>query len=120
MRVWDVDVKRLCSRHLLAQHVEIHTIWSVITRGLRGYANHPEVVRWRPCTEALYVRHEATVKEMLRRGFNHKSPLDRTLGAGPATQKVLLVSREEQLDLLRSKPCPCPLELPGEDANVES
>lgn len=76
MRVWDVPVEYLCNKHLLGQHLEVHTMHSVIVNGKRGYANHPETVRWRNNTDELRLVHQQTVDEMLKRGMNHKSPLE--------------------------------------------
>ena len=71
MRVWDLPPQLLCNRHLVAEHFEIHTIWSVLTRGLKGWARHPETLRWAERLRALYGRHEADVAEMTRRGRHH-------------------------------------------------
>jgi hypothetical protein len=45
MRVWDIPVKDLCNKHLVAQHYEIHCIYSILTKDLKGYRNHPEIKR---------------------------------------------------------------------------
>lgn len=107
MRVWDIDPKLLCDRHLLGEHNEIHTIWSIITNGLKGFANHPETMRWRGKLKALYLRHEATAKEMERRGFQHKSPLDESLATGKAMQDELKDLIETQERLLSGKDPDC-------------
>ncbi|MCC6502584.1 MAG: pyrimidine dimer DNA glycosylase [Deltaproteobacteria bacterium] len=107
MRVWDIDQRLLCDRHLLGEHNEIHTIWSVITNNLKGYSNHPETKRWRGSLKALYLRHEATAKEMERRGFNHKSPLDKRRAIGKAIQDELIDPIEVQKMLLSEKDKEC-------------
>ena len=69
MRIWDLDPGVLCDRHLLGEHRELHAVWSVLTNGRSGYANHPETVRWRGRLAALYVRHEAQIAEWIGAGF---------------------------------------------------
>jgi hypothetical protein len=103
MRVWDLPPELLCPRHLLAEHFEIHTIWSVLTRGLKGWAHHPETLRWRGRLRALYLRHEADAAEMTRRGYHHKSPLDEALATGEAGQAEFVDAPEEQVRLLRER-----------------
>ena len=100
MRIWDLDPSVLCDRHLLGEHRELHAIWSVLTTGKRGYAHHPETLRWRGRLAALYARHDAEVAEMSRRGFRHASPLAAELATGEAVQTELLDSLEAQRERL--------------------
>jgi len=73
MRIWDVRPHRLCRKHLLAEHRELHGLWNILTvHGLKGgYSRHPETLRWIGKTLALYVRHELLVREFARRGYSH-------------------------------------------------
>lgn len=103
MRVWDLPPQLLCDRHLVAEHHEIHTIWSVLTRGLKGWSRHPETLRWQGRLRALYARHEADVEEMQRRGFRHRSPLDEALAEGEAEQTECVDAPEEQMRMLRAR-----------------
>jgi Pyrimidine dimer DNA glycosylase len=107
VRIWDVDVRLLCDRHLLGEHRELHAIWTVHTEDRRGYARHPETLRWRGRLAALYARHEAQVAEMGRRGFRHASPLDPARATGDATQGEFLDPRDVQLDRLAQQGCGC-------------
>jgi len=109
MRVWDIDVKKLCRKHLLGEHRELHGLWNILTKhgGKGGYSQHPETKRWVGKTLALYYRHEALVKEMERRGYNHRSPLDRKLAKGKGVQDVYINTIEEQEEILKAKPCEC-------------
>jgi hypothetical protein len=76
MRIWDVPCSMLSDKHLLGEHVELHTIYSAHMRGLTGgYSRHPETLRWSGHLAALYARHDEQVQEMVARGFNHRSPL---------------------------------------------
>jgi hypothetical protein len=72
MRMWMVDPKIMCRRHLLGEHVELHMFVGTINKGyhVKGYlANN--------CLEpgAITRRHDALVNEMRRRGYNHASEL---------------------------------------------
>lgn len=75
MRVWDIPVSCLCNKHLLAQHNEIHAIYSIITNNKTGFAKHPEVMRWRGHIDALVIKHVYTTEEMIARRMNANSPL---------------------------------------------
>lgn len=75
MRVWDVHPGYLSRTRLLGEHREIHAVWVVITEEKRGYAAHPETIRWRGHLGELYKRHALVVAEMKLRGYRHKSPL---------------------------------------------
>ncbi len=75
MRVWDIHPGYLARQSLLGEHNEIHGLWTVVTESRRGYAQHPETLRWQEHLHALYIRHEHVVAEMGLRGYNHHSPL---------------------------------------------
>ena len=109
MRVWDIHVKHLCRKHLLGEHRELHGLWNILTKhgGKGGYSQHPETKRWVGKTRALYERHEALVQEMEKRGYNHRSPLDKKLAKGKGGQDVYINTLKEQKVLLRDKPCEC-------------
>jgi hypothetical protein len=111
MRVWDVPPKCLCRKHLLGEHRELHGLWNILTKhkGEGGYSKHPETLRWVGRLNALYARHEALVKEMGRRGYEHHSPLDKRLATGKATQDQFINSIAAQKKLLKAKPCDCPV-----------
>ena len=107
MRIWDFSPKRLCRNHLLGEHRELHAILSVLVNGRKGYARHPETLRWRGKLKALYGRHQALVGEMTLRGYRHRSPLPKTLAQGSAIQRVFVHTRKEQLGILKGKHCHC-------------
>lgn len=108
MRIWDLEPALLCDRHLLGEHRELHAIWAIVNTGKRGYAHHPETLRWRDRLAALYARHDAQVAEMSRRGFRHASPLDPRLATGAAQQTELIDPVEAQRERLASRACGCP------------
>lgn len=109
MRIWDLPPSELCRNHLLGEHRELHGLWNILTRGLRGYRRHPETVRWEGRLAALHRRHEALVEEMERRGYRHASPLDPSLATGADVQDTFVDPPEVQRRLLRAKGCGCPL-----------
>ncbi len=108
MRIWDLEPALLCDRHLLGEHRELHAIWAILTTGKRGYARHPETLRWRGRLAALYARHDAQVGEMSRRGFRHASPLNPRLATGAAQQTELIDPVEAQRERLAGHACGCP------------
>lgn len=109
MRVWDLHPKHLCRKHLLAEHRELHGLWNILTKhgGRGGYSRHPETLRWAGKTKALYERHEALVKEFARRGYNHRTPLDKKFAIGSGNQKTFINTVKEQKSILKKKPCEC-------------
>ena len=113
MRIWDVDPALLCRAHLLGEHRELHGLWNIHTLGRRGYRAHPETVRWEGKLAALFARHQRLVTEMERRGYRHSSPLDPALATGSPFQDAFIDPPEEQLRLLREKPCGCLLPYPS-------
>jgi len=74
VRVWDIHPGYLSRQNLLGQHAEIHALYSVITGRKKGYAAHPETVRWSENPGLLKRAHALSVLEMQLRGFNHASP----------------------------------------------
>jgi hypothetical protein len=112
MRVWDIPVENLCNKHLVAQHYEIHCIYSILTKDLKGYRNHPEIKRWRGNLKALVRKHETCRFHMEKRGYKHNSPL---LEVSPfidicADYPESYQSIEVQKELLKNKGCQCKYE----------
>lgn len=73
MRQWMVDPKCLCRQHLLGEHNECHSFIGCIKKGtsLKGYISKGLVE-----VDKIQKRHDELAEEMIRRGYNHKSPLD--------------------------------------------
>jgi len=73
MRMWMVDPKKMCRRHLLGEHVETHMFLGTLKRGIRigGYIDKN---LFEPLS--LSTRHDELAKEMVRRGYNHRSEID--------------------------------------------
>jgi hypothetical protein len=104
MRVWDINPGYLNRQSLLGEHLEIHALVSIIENGKRGFAHHPETLRWKRHLGALKLRHELVVEEMALRGYRHHSPVG---GAGsvlwpetfvdtPGAQFAILSRKYEQ------------------------
>jgi len=75
VRVWDVNPGYLNRQSLLGEHREIHAIFAIVTHGKKGYAHHPETLRWKERLAALKQRHDLVVSEMRLRGYQHHSPV---------------------------------------------
>jgi hypothetical protein len=106
LRIWDLPPGLLCRQHLLAEHRELHGLWSILTQGKRGYAHHPETVRWVGKLAALRARHELLVEELVRRGYQHRTALPPAPDDG-VLQDVYVDPPEQQVLLLRAKGCDC-------------
>jgi len=109
MRIWDIPPERLCRNHLLGEHRELHAIWNIITRNKKGYAHHPETLRWKNKLKALFLRHEKLVQQMSKRGYQHKSQLFRALAKGKNRQDSYVNSVSQQISILKNKKCACDL-----------
>lgn len=107
MRIWDIHPEKLCRHHLLGEHRELHGLWTILTQGKKGYSKHPETMRWMGKLKALYLRHEALVREMASRGYRHNSPLSAKLATGAARQDSYVDVYEKQVKIIQSKGCAC-------------
>jgi hypothetical protein len=107
MRIWDIPPKKLCRNHLLGEHSELHAIWTIHTQGKKGYSRHPEIIRWKGRLKALYLRHDALVREFTRRGYQHNSPLSEIFATGKDKQSEYVNTQAEQIAILRKKGCGC-------------
>jgi len=109
MRIWDISPKKLCRKHLLAEHRELHGLWNILTKhnARGGYSRHPETLRWVGKKRALYLRHQALVREFEKRGYRHKTFLEKKLATGEKTQISFINTLSEQEEILKNKPCEC-------------
>jgi hypothetical protein len=82
-------------------------MWNILTQGKTGYSNHPETKRWKGKLRALFRVHQEIAHEMLARGYNHKSPLDRSLAKGSSVQTSFVDPVDRQIEILRQKGCAC-------------
>ena len=79
----------------------------MIVNGKKGYAQHPETLRWKGKLKALYGRHDALVVEMKNRGYQHRSPLAKKEARGSTTQESYVDTPRRQIVILRNKRCQC-------------
>jgi len=79
----------------------------MIVNGKKGYARHPETLRWRGKLKALYGRHEALFVEMSNRGYQHRSPLATREATGSAKQTHYVDMPRRQIVILWNKGYQC-------------
>jgi len=72
VRMWMVEPKAMCRKHLLGEHVEIHMLAGALRRG-RSIAGFVAENLLEP--RSARTRHAALAAEMTRRGYRHSSPL---------------------------------------------
>ena len=72
MRMWMVDPKKMCRKHLLGEHVEIHMMVGTLLKG-RSIDGFLERGLLEP--QSARQRHDALAAEMQARGYTHRSPL---------------------------------------------
>jgi len=75
MRIWDISPGYLNRQSLLGEHRELHGIVSIIINKKKGYAKHPETLRWVGYGWALRKRHQLLASEMELRGYSEQSPV---------------------------------------------
>lgn len=107
MRMWNVEPKIICRKHLLGEHVELHMLVGSINKGksLHGFAVDRLIE-----PKKIVERHEQLVAEMQRRGYNHSSPLQEFSleHLSPYIQNVTVDTDHSLRELL--KRCPLCLE----------
>ena len=92
MRIWDIPPSKLCTKHLLGEHRELHAIWNILIQNKSGYSRHPETLRWKGKLAALYQRHEELVNEMISRNYIHKTELESKYDIGYSSQFYFSIS----------------------------
>lgn len=72
MRMWMVNPKIMCRKHLLGEHTEIHMFVGCINRkmNLKGYMENNLLD-----FKSLHKRHDELAMELKERGYKHKSDL---------------------------------------------
>jgi len=96
MRMWMVDPKVLCNKHLLGEHGEIHKHRHNFVKQHSIAKRISPVVQIEP--SAMEIRHDVLAKEMLDRGMNHQSPFEQPdISYLPAFQQQAIVDTENSL-----------------------
>jgi len=70
MRMWGVDPKMLCRKHLLGEHVEMHMFAGCVIKQMKldGYIKKGLVE-----LDQIRTRHDQLAEEMIQRGYRHHS-----------------------------------------------
>ena len=74
MRMWGINPKLLCKKHLLGEHGEIHKHRHNFIKQYSISKRITPVVQIAP--EQMETRHNELAAEMVRRGYNHNSPYE--------------------------------------------
>ena len=85
MRMWMVDPKKMCRKHLLGEHVEIHMMVGTLLKG-RSIDGFLERGLLEP--QSARKRHDALAAEMQARGYKHCSPLPQFPSNKPVARVV--------------------------------
>lgn len=102
MRMWMVNVRTMCRKHLLGEHVECHMIAGSINKGRRldGFVDSNALQ-----LKSLITRHDAIAREMIRRKYKHKSPLAMPIYNSSLSTKVISsrVNRVKAMEYLHAR-----------------
>jgi hypothetical protein len=74
MRMWNINPRKLCKKHLVAEHGEIHAAIGNLKKSRKWAEALTSKGYLEP--QNMLSRHNKLVKEMLKRGIKHKSPLN--------------------------------------------
>lgn len=103
MRSWyPLPIDVLDDKRLLAEHNELLIMARAIAGLTKGYRNHPETKRWIGHSKAMKDRHDKIAVEMLRRGFNHRSPWPDEL-VNPDDEEGYPTTLWEPLEVMEAK-----------------
>lgn len=75
MRMWMIEPRIMCRAHLLGEHRELHALCGMLRSRISLDGYHEKGLLE---LAQLGIRHEALVKEMLSRGYEHRTPFDGT------------------------------------------
>lgn len=97
MRMWMVNPELLCRKHLLGEHVEVHMLAGTIVKGnsLAGF-----LAKRLLAPQYMHSRHKALSTEMVKRGYNHNSPMPEVV----TRLRGLVDLDESRAELLRRCP----------------
>jgi len=72
--MWMINPKYLCRQHLLGEHNEIHKHRHnfVKKHSIKGRIKPKVLIE----PSSMKIRHDLLVKEMIKRGYNHRSPYE--------------------------------------------
>jgi hypothetical protein len=99
MRMWNIEPRLMCNKHLLGEHVEMHMFAGTINKNksIKGYIDKGLVE-----VHNIKKRHDTIAEEMGKRGMKHKSKLPRY----PVKRIGTVNIKENEKDLFkRCKKC---------------
>lgn len=72
MRMWMIEPKLMCRKHLLGEHLELHMILESMRKGkkLKGFFDNRIIE-----PKAIYERHIVITEEMMNRNYRHKTEI---------------------------------------------
>lgn len=108
MRMWMVDPKIMCQKHLCGEHVELHMFIGHLKKGKKidGYLKNNCLE-----PESIWIRHFNIAYEMISRGYKHKSVINSSdctcIACLPNNQRYHKVDSQKSLKELinRCKEC---------------
>ena len=104
MRMWMVDSRILCQKHLCGEHVELHMFLGHLNRGRKidGYIDNNLIE-----PKSIYQRHFELAVEMSNRGYNHKSHITNSecqcILKLPEDQRDNKINKEDALEELLNR-----------------
>lgn len=105
MRMWMIDTKILCRKHLLGEHSEIHKHRHNFVKQ-HSIKKRIEMGQIEP--QSMFTRHNALVVEMILRGYNHQSPYDMPdLSYLSSRERYFVVDKDQALTDLISRCAEC-------------
>lgn len=97
-RLWCVDPADMCTQHLVGEHKEMHQAAGTLLNhpygeaAMEGHAQRGHID-----VSLLEVRHDALVREMEERGYNHDSPWEYDLSEWEDMGEVNAKKNAEEL-----------------------
>ena len=90
MRMWMINPKLMCRKHLLGEHNEIH-------KHRHNFIKHHSIKKriglGQIEPKSMKTRHDELANEMINRGYNHNSPYDM-----PDISYLSIIEKEYQVD----------------------
>ena len=101
MRMWMIEPKFLCRKHLLGEHSEIHKHKHNFEK---KYKIDKRIENGQIEPQSMKIRHDELVQEMLNRNYNHKSPYEMPdISYLTAYQKNFKVDIEKNIQELKNR-----------------
>lgn len=99
MRMWMVNPKFMCRKHLLGEHNEIGMFAGSLRKKIRidGYIRNNLLE-----PTSLLQRHNQLADEMIQRGYNHNSPMynidyDKLISYLPYEHRIYIVNSDKSM-----------------------